>query len=147
MCDVKSKLNVLFLCTGNSCRSQIAEGWARHLKGDVIEAFSAGISPARLNEKAVEVMAEAGVDISNQIAKHVGDLFGIDFDYVITLCDHANEYCPAFPGRTKHIHRSFLDPSFLRGTRDEVMAAFRKTRDDIKAFVETLPESLEEATA
>ena len=147
MCDVKTKLNVLFLCTGNSCRSQIAEGWAKHLKGDVIEAFSAGISPARLSEMATEVMAEAGVDISNQIAKHVGDLFGIDFDYVITLCDHANEYCPVFPGRTKHIHRPFPDPSFLPGTRDEVMAAFRKTRDDIKAFIETLPESLKEATA
>ena len=147
MCDAKNKLNVLFLCTGNSCRSQIAEGWAKHLKGDVIEAFSAGISPARLNEMAAEVMAEAGVDISNQRAKHVGDLFGIDFDYVITLCDHANEYCPVFPGRTKHIHRPFPDPSFLPGIRDEVMAAFRKTRDDIKAFIETLPESLKEATA
>ena len=147
MSEVEDKIKVLFLCTGNSCRSQIAEGWARHLKGDVIEVFSAGISPARLNEMAVEVMSEAGVDISKQRAKHVGDLFGIDFDYVITLCDHANEYCPVFPRRTKHVHRSFPDPSFLPGTRDEVMAAFRKTRDDIKAFIETLPEGLKEGTA
>lgn len=147
MRESKDKMRILFLCTGNSCRSQIAEGWAKHLKGDVIEAFSAGISPARLNEMAVEVMAELGVDISDQRAKHVGDLLGIDFDYVITLCDHANEHCPVFPGRTKHVHRSFPDPTFLPGTRDEVLAAFRKTRDGIKALVEVLPESLKEEPA
>lgn len=147
MRESKDKMRILFLCTGNSCRSQIAEGWAKHLKGDVIEAFSAGISPARLNEMAVEVMAELGVDISDQRAKHIGDLLGIDFDYVITLCDHANEHCPVFPGRTKHVHRSFPDPTFLPGTRDEVLAAFRKTRDGIKALVEVLPESLKEEPA
>ena len=147
MGEGKDKISVLFLCTGNSCRSQIAEGWARHLKGDVIEAFSAGISPARLSEMAVKVMAEAGVNISNQRAKHVGDFFGVDLDYVVTVCDNAREYCPVFPGRTKHVHRSFPDPTFFPGTRDEIMAAFRKTRDDIKALIETLPESLKEGTA
>lgn len=144
MCVNDDKIKVLFLCTGNSCRSQIAEGWARHLKGDLIEAFSAGISPGRLNEMAVQVMAEAGVDISGQTAKHVDELIGLDFDYVVTVCDNARQHCPVFPGRTKCIHKSFPDPSFLPGTRDEIMAAFRKTRDDIRAFVETMPASLKE---
>lgn len=140
---MEKKLNVLFLCTGNSCRSQIAEGWARHLRGDVIEAFSAGVTPVGVNENAIEVMAEAGVDISKHISKHIEDLAGVDFDYVVTVCDNAKEHCPVFPGKTRMIHKSFADPSFLIGERQVVLDAFRKTRDDIKAFVETMPESLE----
>jgi arsenate reductase len=140
---MEKKLNVLYLCTGNSCRSQMAEGWARHLKGDVIEAFSAGITPVRVNETAIEVMAEAGVDISGHISKHVEDLMGLDFDYVVTVCDNAKEHCPVFPGETKMIHKSFADPSFIIGTRQVILDAFRKTRDEIKAFIETMPESLE----
>jgi len=144
MCGSKEKIKVLFLCTGNSCRSQIAEGWARHLKDDVIDAYSAGISPGQLNTIAVEVMAEAGVDISQQYSKHIDDLQGIDFDYVITLCDNARELCPTFPRQVKMIHRGFDDPSFMFGTEQQILAEFRKTRDKIRAFIETLPESLEE---
>jgi arsenate reductase len=139
---MEKKLNVLFLCTGNSCRSQMAEGWARHLKGGQIEAFSAGIIPTCLNQTAVEVMAEAGVDISKQISKHVSDLPGIDFDYVVTVCDNAREHCPVFPAECKMVHKSFADPSFFIGTREQVLKAFRKTRGDIRAFVETMPQSL-----
>jgi len=140
---MEKKLNVLFLCTGNSCRSQMAEGWARHLKGDVIESFSAGITPVGVNKIAIEVMAEAGVDISGHTSKHVEDLMGLDFDYVVTVCDNAKEHCPVFPGKCKMIHKAFADPSFLIGTRQVIMDAFRKTRDEIKAFIKTMPESLE----
>lgn len=138
----EKRIKVLFLCTGNSCRSQIAEGWARYLKSDVIEAFSAGISPGRMNEMAIQMMAEAGVDISSQFSKHVDDLSSVDFDYVVTVCDNAKEHCPIFPSTAKRVHRSFPDPSFLSGTPQEIVTAFRKTRDDIRAFVEGMPESL-----
>jgi arsenate reductase len=121
----------------------MAEGWARHLKDDRIEAFSAGIIPVRVNETAIEVMAEAGVDISGHTSKHVEDLMGVDFDYVVTVCDNAKEHCPIFPGKAKMVHKSFADPSFLIGTRQEILNAFRKTRDEIKAFIETMPQSLE----
>jgi len=124
----------------------MAEGWAKHLKADVIEAYSAGVTPAGVSATAIQVMAEAGVDISNQWAKHIDDLPDIDFDYVITLCDYAREYCPVFGGATKHIHRSFEDPSFLIASRKEILAAFRKTRDAIRKFVETIPESLQKET-
>jgi arsenate reductase len=143
MTGAKDRIKVLFVCTGNSCRSQIAEGWARHLRGEVIEAFSAGVSPGRVNETAIRVMAEAGVDISGQRSKHVDELIGIDFDYVVTVCDSARQLCPAFPGRARGIHRPFEDPSFLPGTEEQVMTAFRRLRDEMKAFVETMPESLE----
>jgi arsenate reductase len=122
----------------------MAEGWARHLRGDVIEAFSAGITPVSVNETAIEMMAEAGVDISGHISKHVEDLAGLDFDYVVTVCDNAKEHCPVFPGKTKMVHKSFADPSFLIGSRQVVLDAFRKTRDEIKAFIETMPKSLGE---
>lgn len=138
----EDKIKILFLCTGNACRSQMAEGWARHLKGDVIDAYSAGVSPAGLNARAVKVMAEAGVDISQQYSKGIDDLAGVDFDYVITLCDNARELCPVFPGNVKMIHRGFDDPSFMFGTEQEIMTAFRKTRDRIRTFIESMPESL-----
>jgi arsenate reductase len=140
----EDKIKILFVCTGNACRSQIAEGWARHLKSGVIDAYSAGISPGQLNTRAIAVMAEAGVDISQQYSKHIDDLSGVDFDYVITLCDNARELCPVFPSKTKMIHRGFDDPSFMFGTEQEIMAEFRKLRDEIRAFIETLPGSLEE---
>jgi arsenate reductase len=139
----KGKIKVLFLCTGNSCRSQMAEGWARHLKGDVIEAYSAGIFPSGVNPKAVKVMAEADVDISSQTSKQVDELLGIDFDYVVTLCDNARELCPVFPGKAKLVHKGFEDPIAVVGSEEKVMQVYRKTRADIKAFIETLPESLE----
>ncbi len=142
MCESKNKIKVLFLCTGNSCRSQIAEGWARHLKSDVMEVYSAGVDPGQMNTRAIAIMAEAGVDISMQQPKHIDTLEGIDFDYVVTLCDYAREQCPAFPSCPKHMHRLFADPSFMDAGEDEIMAAFRKLRDEIRAFIETMPESL-----
>lgn len=143
MSAANDKIKVLFLCTGNSCRSQIAQGWARHLKSDVIEAYSAGVLPGLLNKRAVAIMAEVGVDISAQIPKHVDELKGIDFDYVVTVCDNAREQCPIFAGRTKLVHRLFSDPSFMDGSEEEIMAVFRKLRDDIKGFIQTMPHSLE----
>lgn len=143
MADSKKKLNVLFLCTGNSCRSQIAEGWASHLKDDCIEAFSAGVCPVGVSQTAIGVMKEAGVDISNHRSKHIEDLEGIDFDYIVTLCDNAKEQCPGMPGNCKAVHHMFADPSFIIGTKEEIINAFRKTRDMIRDFVMTMPESLD----
>ena len=143
----KRRLKILFLCTGNACRSQMAEGWARHMKGDCIEAFSAGVNPIGVSKMAIKVMAEAGVDISGHTSKHVDDLLGIDFDYVITLCDYAREVCPVFPGDVKKFHRRFDDPYFAEGTTDEILGEFRRVRDELKAFVQTLPESLKEHDA
>ena len=143
---MKERLKILFLCTGNSCRSQMAEGWARRLKGDVIEAFSAGIETHGLNPNAVRVMAEAGVDISCQRSKHVDELKDVSFDYVVTVCDHAHESCPLFPGRTKMIHQGFDDPPRLARkakTEEEALAHYRRVRDDIRVFVEALPDGLE----
>ena len=145
MTDKNKKLNILFLCTGNSCRSQIAEGWAKKLKSDCIEPFSAGVSPIKVSARAIKIMAEAGVDISNQYSKHLDDLCGIDFDYVITLCDNAAEICPAYPAKTKIVHKPFADPSVMMGDEEIVMNSFRKTRDQIKNFILSLPQSLEKA--
>lgn len=140
----EDKLKILFLCTGNSCRSQIAEGWARALKSDCIEPFSAGVYPVAVSLRAIKVMGEAGVDIFDQYPKHVDDLLDIDFDYVITLCDNAKEICPVYLGKTKMIHKPFSDPSFLTGSDETVMNVFRKVRDEIRDFILTLPQSLEE---
>jgi len=142
MSEAKEKIKVLFICTGNACRSQMAEGWARHLKSDVIEAYSAGVWPVGVSSRAMQVMAEAGVDISSQTSDHVDEFLDIDFDYVITLCDNAREQCPVFDGKTRMIHRAFEDPTFIFGSSDVIMEAFRQTRDRIRKFVETLPEGL-----
>jgi arsenate reductase len=134
-------LKVLFLCTGNSCRSQMAEGWARHLKGGQIEAYSAGIETHGLNPDAVRVMAEAGVDISGQRSKHVGELRDVDFDCVVTVCDHAHQSCPVFPGKAKIIHVGFDDPPRLAAdakTEEERLAPYRRVRDEIRTFIETV---------
>ncbi len=146
--DIK-KLKVLFLCTGNSCRSQMAEGWARALKGDVIEAYSAGIETHGLNPHAVKVMAEAGVDISGHRSEKIDDLMDIPFDYVVTVCGHAHETCPLFPGSAKVVHIGFDDPPKLareiaaQGGDDEAqLDAYRRVRDEIHAVVEALPERL-----
>jgi arsenate reductase (thioredoxin) len=140
-----AKLKVLFLCTGNSCRSQMAEGWARTLKGDAIEPYSAGIETHGLNARAVQVMAEVGVDISGHRSKHVNELRGVDFDYVVTVCDHAHESCPLFPGKAQVIHVGFDDPPTLAAgatTEDERLAAYRRVRDEIRAFVQSLSQVL-----
>jgi len=136
------KLKILFLCTGNSCRSQMAEGWARHLKGDQIEPYSAGIETHGLNPYAVKVMAEAGVDISQHMSKHIDKIKQLQFDWVITVCDNATESCPVFPGNVKRYHISFDDPPRLAEkakTDDEVLMHYRQVRDAIKQFVEKLP--------
>lgn len=142
MSQEKEKIKVLFLCTGNACRSQMAEGWARHLKGDIIDAYSAGILPIGVSSRAIETMAEAGIDISMHTSKYSDDLGGIDFDYVVTLCDNAAQNCPVFPGKLKVIHKPFKDPYFATGSEEQVMAEFRKVRDQIKTFIETIPDSL-----
>src|SRR5437016_12365020 len=108
-----AKLKILFLCTGNSCRSQMAEGFARALKSDVIDAYSAGVEPHGMNPRAVRAMAEAGVDITGQRSKHVDELNDIPLDYVVTVCDHAHETCPLFPGKTRVVHVGFDDPPRL----------------------------------
>ena len=139
------KIKVLFLCTGNSCRSQMAEGWARKLKGDVIEAYSAGIETHGMNPNAVKVMAEAGVDITQQRSKHVNEVKGVGLDYVVTVCAHANESCPVFPGKAKVVHVGFEDPPRLARTartEEEALEHYRRVRDEIRKFIETLPAAL-----
>ena len=138
-------LKILFLCTGNSCRSQMAEGWARHLKGELIAPYSAGVETHGLNPLAVKAMAEAGVDISGHRSKHVDELGGVAFDHVITVCDAAHESCPLFPGETEVTHVGFDDPPKLAegaATKEEALVHYRRVRDQIKAFIETLPECL-----
>ncbi len=144
MAAANNRPRVLFLCTGNSCRSQMAEGWAKAQKSDAIEAFSAGTNPHGMNPLAIRAMAEVGVDISDHSSKRPDDL-GVEFDYVITVCDSANESCPVFPARTRVIHVGFDDPPRLaKGAKgdDEAMPHYRRVRDEIRAFVQTLPESL-----
>jgi len=140
------KKRILFLCTGNSCRSQMAEGWARALKGDVIEVHSAGVARHGVNENAVKVMAEAGVDITGQYSKTVDDLPPGAFDYVITLCGHAAETCPLYFGAPKRLHRGFEDPPSLAkdaASEEEALAHYRRVRDEIRDFVAGMPENLD----
>ncbi len=137
--------NILFLCTGNSCRSQMAEGWAKHLKADQFDAYSAGVEPHGLNQNAVRVMKEAGVDISGQKSKHVDELKDISFCYVVTVCDNAQESCPLFPGKTKVVHVGFDDPPRLARyakTEEEALGHYRRVRDEIREFVEHIDERL-----
>jgi arsenate reductase len=140
------RFKILFLCTGNSCRSQMAEGWARALKGDVIEAYSAGIETHGLNPLAVRVMAEAGVDISGQKSKTVDAVKDVPFDYVVTVCGHAHETCPMWlGGKAKVIHVGFDDPPALAKTaqtEEEALGHYRRVRDEIRTFVERLPDGL-----
>ncbi len=147
---MNEKIKILFLCTGNSCRSQMAEGWARRLKGDVIEPYSAGIETHGLNPNAVKVMAEAGVDISDHTSQTVDELPVQQFDFVVTVCGHAHENCPIFPGKAKVIHVGFPDPPRLAkelaengASEEEQLDCYRQVRDEIKDFVATLPQSLE----
>ena len=128
------KQSVLFLCTGNSARSQMAEGWLRHLAGDRYEVFSAGTKPVGLNSGSVEAMAEVGIDISQHRSKHVDEYAAQSIDYVITVCDRAKETCPLWPGRTTLIHWSFDDPAAVAGT-DARRLVFRRVRDEIAAVI------------
>ena len=142
----EQKLKILYLCTGNSCRSQMAEGWSRHLKSDQMDAWSAGVESHGINPHAVKVMAEVGVDISQQQSKHFDKVMHIHFDYVITVCDHARESCPLFPGPVKMVHKSFDDPPFLAksaNSEQEKLNIYRRVRDEIRDYVKSLPESID----
>jgi len=125
---------ILVLCTGNSCRSQLAEGYLRSFAGDAAEIYSAGIETHGVNPKAIEVMAEDLIDISKQTSNHVDEYTAIEFDAVITVCDNASEACPFFPGNVERFHHNFPDPAKATGTPDEVMYEFRRVRDLIKAY-------------
>ena len=125
---------VLVLCTGNSCRSQIAEGYLRHFAADKASVYSAGIETHGVNPKAVETMKEDGIDISHQTSNHVDEYDDIPFDFVITVCDNAQEKCPVFPSSAKRFHHTFPDPAKSRGTQEEIKQEFRSVRDMIKSY-------------
>ena len=140
---MSERMKILFLCTGNSCRSQMAEAWTNHLKGNQFDAYSAGVAPKGVDPRAIKVMAEVGLDISGHESKDVDAFGNTEFDYVITLCDNAKESCPYFPARTRVMHKGYDDPPKLAvGARneEEAMTHYRRVRDEIRAFVETLPE-------
>jgi len=130
------KKRVLFICTHNSARSQIAEGILKSLYSDVFEVFSGGTNPTELNTYAIKVMEELGIDISGQYSKSIGEFRGEVFDYVVTVCDTAKETCPFFPEGMIHLHWSFPDPSKVTGTEEEILQAFRWIRDEIKEHIE-----------
>ena len=139
------KLNVLFLCTGNSCRSQMAEGWAQALRSDKISAWSAGVETHGMNPRAVRVMHEAGVDITSHHSKLASELGHVVFDFVVTVCENAAQSCPVFPGDATIIAHSFDDPPALANnaaTEEEALDHYRRVRDEIRKFIETLPGSL-----
>jgi arsenate reductase len=126
--------NILVLCTGNSCRSQLAEGYLRHFAGDKAAIYSAGIETHGVNPKAIQVMAEDHLDISGHTSNHLDEYLSVPFDYVITVCDNANEACPYIPGNLQRFHHNFPDPAKATGTLDEVMEQFRKVRDMVKVY-------------
>ena len=128
--------NILVLCTGNSCRSQIAEGYLRHFAGGKANIYSAGIETHGVNPKAIAVMSDDGIDISAHTSNHVDEYLTVPFDYVITVCDNANEACPYFPGDVKRFHYNFPDPAKAAGTAEEVMAEFKRVRDMIKVYAQ-----------
>ena len=143
---MSKKPKVLFFCTGNSCRSQMAEGWTRHFHSAAIEAYSAGIETHGLNPFAVEAMKEAGADISGQRSKNVMELLDVSFDYVVTVCGDADERRPFFPGQTRVLHVGFDDPpklALLEETEEGKMNCYRRVRDEIRAFIKDLPGFLE----
>lgn len=134
-------MNILVLCTGNSCRSQIADGYLKHFAGDRATIYSAGVETHGLNPRAVAIMAEDGIDISGNTSNNVDEYLGIDFDHVITVCDNAVERCPVFPSTAQKWHHNFLDPAKARGTEDEIMVEFRVVRDMIKRYCDNLVKS------
>lgn len=141
------KPKILFLCTGNTCRSQMAEAWTRHLWGDRFEVYSAGVEPKGLDPRAVKAMAEVGIDISMKKSKDLDALGNLEFDYVVTLCDNARESCPYFPAKTRLMHQGFDDPPKLAESandEEEAMGHYRRVRAEIRTFVEGLPSALSE---
>lgn len=134
------KARVLVLCTGNSARSQMAEGLLRHDAGERFDVASAGTAPTTVRPEAIAVMRELGIDISGHRSKHVDEFAGQSFEYVLTVCDHANEVCPIYPGTTDRRHRSFDDPAALQGSDEERLAAFRRVRDELRAYLRSFPD-------
>jgi arsenate reductase (thioredoxin) len=134
-----AKKRVLILCTGNSARSQMAEGLLRHDADDRFEVESAGTKPSQVRPEAIAVMQELGIDISRHRSKSVDEFSGLHFDYVLTVCDNAKESCPIFPDKTVAIHRNFEDPGAVKGTEDERLGAFRRIRDELRGYLHTFP--------
>lgn len=134
------KKRVLILCTGNSARSQMAEGLLHHDAGDRFEVFSAGVKPSCVRPEAIAVMRELGIDLSQHRSKHVDEFAGQKFDYVLTVCDNARESCPIFPGAAVRMHQSFADPAALQGTESNRVALFRKVRDQIREYLRSFPQ-------
>ena len=132
-------MRVLILCTGNSARSQMAEGLLRNKGGGAYEVFSAGTKPSSVRPEAIAVMRELGIDISGHRSKHVEEFAGEPFDYVLTVCDHASETCPVYPGHGKRLHHSFDDPARVTGSEEERLAAFRRVRDQLKEYFASFP--------
>jgi arsenate reductase len=133
------KTRVLILCTGNSARSQMAEGLLRHDAGERFEVFSAGTRPSQVRPEAIAVMRELAIDISGQRSKSVDEFSGQSFDYVLTVCDNAKESCPIFPGKTARIHQSFEDPAAMQGSEEERLALFRRVRDEMRRYLRGFP--------
>lgn len=125
---------ILVLCTGNSCRSQIAEGYLRHFANNKVEVYSAGVETHGVNPRAIKIMKEDGIDISNHTSNHIDEYAGIPFDYVITVCDNAKERCPYFPSSAEKFHYNFPDPAKATGSEDEILDEFRKVRQMIKDY-------------
>lgn len=128
-------MNVLVLCTGNSCRSQLGEGFLRHFGEGKLNAYSAGVETHGVNPRAIKVMDEAGIDISSHTSNHIDEYREVEFDYVITVCDHARETCPWFPAKAEIVHHSFPDPAKVTGTEEEIMASFRDVREQVRTFM------------
>jgi arsenate reductase (thioredoxin) len=135
---MSDRKKVLILCTGNSARSQMAEGLLRHMSGDKFEVSSAGVAPTHVRPEAIEVMREIGIDISGNRSKSVAEFAGWQFDYVITVCDNANQQCPMFPGKTKRIHWSIEDPAAVEGDEEAKLTVFRRVRDELRSRLKTL---------
>lgn len=134
--------NVLVLCTGNSCRSQMMQGYLNHFGNEKIKAYSAGIETHGVNPRAIKVLAEDGVDISHHTSNHVDEYRDVNFDYLITVCDHAKENCPWFPTDAEKLHHSFNDPAKASGKEDEILAEFRKVRDEVKEYAKQFANKL-----
>ncbi len=133
-------MNILVLCTGNSCRSQMAEGYLKLFTKDKATVYSAGVETHGVNPRAIAIMKEDGIDISNHTSNHLDEYLNIAFDYILTVCDHAKEKCPFFPGKAERLHYNFFDPSKVKGTEEEIHAAFTKTRNQIKEYCQSFVE-------
>ena len=138
-----ARKKVLILCTGNSARSQMAEGLLRHDAGERFRVESAGTKPGQVRPEAIKVMNELGIDISSHRSKSVDEFAGEDFDYVLTVCDNAKESCPVYPGHTRRIHHNFEDPAVAKGSEEKRLAVFRRVRDEIRDYLRVFPPAYE----